>query len=434
MECPKGLRNGPCGGSTSEKCYVDETRKCVWYEIFKRAKKMGREDKLLEILPPMDWDKAGTETWGEVVRQISKVGARKFTGSLFIKNKEKKSEVWESVFRPLRQPEWWNGDSEYHPPAYEGTVSELEKRLKNGEFVVTTEVTPPLSASTNKLKEDIEIVKPYVAAINFTDNSSASPRMSSMACCKVSGELNAEPVLQIAARDKTRCGLQAEIVGVNEMGVRNVLCISGDSARIGPSPMSNLSILDIDSIQMLWILRRMRDEGIYLDGRKMKFPPKLFLGAATSPFAAEPVLQAIREQKKINAGAQYFQTNLIFDPDGLEKWLEELDKKDILSKAYILVGISPLKSFKMAQYLHFDVPGITIPEKMMNRMEKAGDSALEEGITIALDLIDSIKRKKGVSGIHLMTFGREDITKKIIIEAGLETKKNALIPDDDKNV
>ena len=422
MGCPKGLRNGPCGGSTPDKCYVDQTRKCVWYEIYKRSVKLGREEKLLEILPPMDWDKAGTETWGDVARNIRKVGTWKFAGSLFSRDKGKKRDVWESVFRPVRQPEWWNGDSDYHPPANEEALSELERRLKNGEFVVTTEITPPLGANTGKLKENIEIVKPYVAAINFTDNSSASPRMSSMACCKVAHDLDAEPVLQVAARGTSRCGLQAAIVGANAMGIRNVLCISGDSARIGPSPMSNLQILDLDSIQMLWILRRMRDEGIYLDGRKMKFPPRLFLGAGTSLFAAEPELQAIREQKKFNAGAQYFQTNIVFDPDGLERWLEQLDRKNILGKAYILVGISPLKSYKMARYLHFDVPGISIPEKIMERMEKAGDSELETGILIAQELIDSIKRKKGVNGIHLMTFGREDITKRLIIEGGLENK------------
>ena len=420
MECPKGLRNGPCGGSTPEKCYVDETRKCVWYEIFRRSAKMGREEKLLEVLPPMDWDKAGTETWGEVVRQIRKVGTWKFTGSLFSRDKAKKKEVWESVFRPVRQPEWWNGDSDYHPPAYEGAMTELERQLKEGKFVVTTEITPPLGADTGKLKENIEIVKPYVAAINFTDNSSASPRMSSMACCKTARDLGAEPVLQVAARDTTRSGLQSGIVGANEMGIRNVLCISGDSARIGPSPMGDLQILDVDSIHMLWILRRMRDEAIYLDGRKMKSPPRLFLGAGTSPFAAEPELQAIREQKKLNAGAQYFQTNIIFDPDGLERWLGALDKREILGKAYILAGISPLKSYRMARYLHDEVPGISIPEKIMARMEKAGDAELETGITIALELIDSVKRKTGVSGIHLMTFGREDITKRLIIEGGLE--------------
>jgi methylenetetrahydrofolate reductase (NADPH) len=169
---------------------------------------------------------------------------------------------------------------------------------------------------------------------------------------------------------------------------------------------------------MLWILRRMRDEGIYLDGRKMKFPPKFFLGAATSPFASEPELQAIRDQKKVNAGAQFFQTNLIFEPERLDSWLEELDRRDVLKKVFILVGITPLKSFKAANYLHHKIPGVYLPEKVLKRMEKAGEGAPEEGIQIALELIDSIRNKKGVNGIHLMTLGWEPVVERIVRESG----------------
>ncbi len=161
MECPKGMRNGPCGGVTPEKkCYVDETRKCVWYSIYKRALKKGREKTLLEVLPPLDWDKVGTETWGDVISQVRKVGTGKFIKSLISNDIEKNSRVWDSVFRSVRQPLWWNGDSDYHPAMYSEPVSNLEKRLRNGEFVVATEVTPPLSASSEKLIRDIELVKP----------------------------------------------------------------------------------------------------------------------------------------------------------------------------------------------------------------------------------------------------------------------------------
>jgi methylenetetrahydrofolate reductase (NADPH) len=424
MECPKGIRNGPCGGSTSTKCYIDETRKCVWYEIYKKAIKTGREKTLLEVLPPLDWDKAGTETWGDVVRQIRKIGTGKFFDGLISGNREKRFLAWDSVFRPVRQPEWWHGDAEYHPAGYSEPVSELERRLRKGDFVVTTEIAPPLDANSDKLKQIIELVKPYVTAVNFTDCSSAIPRMSSIACCKVANDFKVEPVLQIAARDKTRTGLQAEIVGANEIGVRNVLCITGDSPKSGPSPVSNLNIMDIDSVQMLWILRRMRDEGIYLDGRKMENPPRLFLGAAASPFASEPEFQAIREHKKVNAGAQFFQTNLVFDPDRLDMWLEQLDKRDILNKVFILVGITPLKSYKMAEYLNCNVPGVTVPDNIMKRMAKAGNSAREEGVIIALEIIEAIKKKKGINGIHLMPVGWESIIPRLIIEAGLDQKSD----------
>jgi methylenetetrahydrofolate reductase (NADPH) len=423
MECPKGMRNGPCGGVTPEKnCYVDETRKCVWYCIYKRALKTGREEKLLEVLPPLDWNKVGTETWGDVVSQIRKTGTGVFLKGLLSKNKEESNKVWDSVFKTVRQPEWWKGDQEYHAPGYKEPVTRFEEELRSGKFVVATEVTPPLSSNSQKLLRDIESVKPYVTAINFTDSSSAHPRMSSVACCNMTHKIGAEPVLQIAARDTTRYGLQSDITGVNELGIFNVLCVSGDSPKAGPAPVGNMNIIDIDSVQMLWILRRMRDEGIYLDGRQMKYAPKLFLGAATSPFASDPVLQAIKDQKKVNAGAQFLQTNLIFETDKLELWLEQLDKRNVLDKVFILVGIAPLKSYKTAEFLHSKVPGVNIPEKILKRMKDAGSGAPEEGVQIALQIIDSIKNKQGVNGIHLMTLGWESIVQRIVTESGLFTR------------
>jgi methylenetetrahydrofolate reductase (NADH) len=419
MECPKGLRNGPCGGSTEEKCYVDETRPCIWYKIYERAFKMGREEMLLEVLPPLDWEKVGGESWADVFNQVKMVGTKNFLGGMLTRDPVKRTMVWDSVFRPVRQPEWWQGDREYHAPGYSTPVSELERRLKAGEFVVTSEVAPPMTTSTKKLISNIELVKPYVAAINFTDSPSATPRMSSWACSALAIQNGAEPVMQIAARDRTRTGLQAEVLGANALGVRNILCLSGDSMRMAPSPRGRMDIVDVDSVQMLWILRRMRDDARYLDGRNIKFPPKYFLGAAASPFASEPHFQAIREHKKVNAGAQFFQTNLVFDPDGLEVWLNALAQRNILDKVYILIGITPLKNLKMAQYMHNEVPGVTIPEKIMKRMEAAGDGAEEEGVQISLELIEAVKGKQGVNGIHLMAVGWEEIVPRIVTEAGI---------------
>ncbi len=419
MECPKGERNGPCGGSTSEKCYVDETRPCIWYKIYDRSFRMGRQEKLLEVLPPLDWAKTGTETWGDVAVQVGKVGTRKFISGMMTRDRQKRHVIWESVFQPVRQPEWWQGDAEYHAPGYSEPVSELERRLKAGQFVVTSEVAPPMTVATKKLISNIELVKPYVAAINFTDNPSATPRMSSWACSTFAVQNGADAVMQIAARDRTRIGLQAEVLGANALGIKNILCLTGDSMKMAPDPRGRMDIFDLDSIQMLWILRRMRDDGRYLDGRQIKFPPKFFLGAAASPFASEPRFQALREQKKVNAGAQFFQTNLVYDADGLEVWLEELAKRGVLGKVFILVGITPLKSLKVAQYMNDEVPGVTIPEKIMKRMEAAGERADEEGVQITLELIQAIKGKQGVNGFHLMAVGWEEIVPRIVTEAGL---------------
>ncbi|HTX89851.1 MAG TPA: methylenetetrahydrofolate reductase C-terminal domain-containing protein [Anaerolineales bacterium] len=425
MECPKGVRNGPCGGSTPEHCYVDETRPCMWYAIYDRAYKMGRQEKLLEVLPPLDWDKVGTETWGDVVAQVKKVGVGKTAGGLLSRDQAERSRTWEAIFRPVRQPDWWQGDAVYHAPAYAEPLSELERRLKAGEFVVTAEVQPPLTVSTNKLCTNVELVRPFVTAINFTDCPSATPRMSSLACSSMAIQNGAEPVMQIAARDRTRIGLQAEVVGASALGVRNILCLSGDSMKLAPGPRGRMDIVDLDSIQMLWILRRMRDEGKYLDGREMKFPPKYFLGAAASPFASEPKFQAIREHKKVNAGAQFFQTNLVYDADRLETWLNELAKRDILEKVYILAGITPLKTLKMARYMNAEVPGVFVPETVIRRMEKAeaAGNAQEEGVQIALELIEKIKGKTGVHGIHIMAVGWEEIVPRIVKDANLIKEK-----------
>ena len=421
MECPKGLRNGPCGGSTPEKCYVDETRPCIWYKIFERSFKLGREDLLLEVLPPLDWDKVGTDSWGDVIDQTKKIGVKKIITGLTQREAGSVSKTLDSIFTPIRQPAWWQGDALYHAPKYTEPASELERRLKAGEFVVAAEIAPPISINTNKLKENIELIKPYVAAINFTDNPSATPRMSSLACSKLAVDLGAEPVLQIAARDRTRVGLQSEVIGAAALGMRNILCITGDSMVLGPIPRGRMDIVDIDSVQMLWILRRLRDESKYLDGREIKTPPKYFLGAAASPFASNMKFQALREQKKVNAGAQFFQTNVVLDADALDEWLNEIAKRNILDKVYIMIGITPLKNYKTAAYMNNKVPGVFVPEKILKRMENAKEKGneQEEGVQITLELIEKIKTKQGVHGIHLMAVGWEEIVPRIVKEAGL---------------
>ncbi|MCQ3936767.1 MAG: hypothetical protein DPW18_06930 [Chloroflexi bacterium] len=424
MECPKGLRNGPCGGATPERCYVDETRPCIWYKIYERSFKLGREALLLEVLPPMDWEKAGTDAWGDVFAQAKRVGIGNIVAGLTSGEAGSVSRTLDSIFKPVRQPEWWQGDAEYHPPKYAEPVSELERRLKAGEFVITAEVSPPLSADTGKLIRNIETLRKYAAALNFTDNASAVPRMSSLACSKIALEHHAEPVMQISAREKTRTGLQSEVMGAAALGIRNLLCLTGDSMAMSPGPKGRMDIVDIDSIQMLWILRRMRDEGKYLDGREIKTPPKYFLGAAASPFASNMKFQALREQKKVNAGAQFFQTNLVFNADDLDEWLNQLARRNVLDKVYILIGVAPLKSLRMARYLHERIPGVFVPEAVMKRMELANEKggAEEEGVQIALEVIEKVRTRQGVNGIHIMAVGWEEIVPRIVEEAGVGSR------------
>ena len=419
MECPKGLLNGPCGGSTAEFCYVDPSRPCIWYKIFERSFKMGREEMLLEVLPPLDWDKVGSEAWSGVFDRLKVYGAGKLFSGITSRDEETKQRVWDEFFVPIRQKDWWQGDNKYHAPAYEEPISNLERNLRTQDFTVTVEVTPPLGATTKKIREHIELVKPFVAAINFTESASASPRMQSEACSVIALEMGAEPIMQITARETSRIGLQGMAIAAGALKIPNLFVVTGDNPVVGPLPRSRMDIVDLDSVQMLWVLRRLRDEGVFLDQRTTRYPPQYFLGAVASPMASEPKFQAIREHKKINAGAQFLQTNLIFDVDRLEPWLNELAKRNILDKVYILIGITILKSNKMVHHLHEHVPGISIPRTIQDRIEKAGENAAEEGIQISLELIQKIQKIKEINGIHIMPVGREEDVPRLLIEAGL---------------
>jgi hypothetical protein len=204
MECPKGLRNGPCGGSTPEGCYVDPSRPCIWHRIYERAERMRRSERLMEVLPPLDWSRVGHETWLEVLQKVCGRGLGRAVASLL--TSEKRRAFWNPLFLEIRQPEWWQGDDRPHPPAPHEPVSKLEEKLAAGQFVVTSEVAPPLSVAPEELIRTLDILRDFVDAANFTDNPSATPRMSSLACSALAVAHGVEPVMQIAARDRTRWG------------------------------------------------------------------------------------------------------------------------------------------------------------------------------------------------------------------------------------
>ncbi|MBE7554589.1 MAG: methylenetetrahydrofolate reductase C-terminal domain-containing protein [Anaerolineales bacterium] len=420
MTCPKGLRNGLCGGASPEACEVDPSRPCTWYKIYERAERMGRLDRLLEVNAPIDGQRAGRETWLDTLRlwRKRKQGPNPVN---FFTNRDKFNQEWEQFFYELRQPDWWRGDSNYHPPAYTEPISNLEARLRSGAFVITAEIAPPLDTSSDTIHQKAGWLKEYVAAANFTDNASASPRMSSLAASKICLDLGLEPVMQLQARDRSRVVLESDAIGAAGLGIRNILCLSGDHQRFGPGPMTKPDQFDMDAVQVLWMLRRMRDEGIYLDGRSIKRPPQFFLGAAGSPFGAPPKYEAIRAEKKINAGAQFIQTQPIFDYDRFTDWLEALDKRNLLGKVYILPGLIPLRSSRAAHFMAEDVPGVVIPPDLVRRMDEAGDKQAQEetGVIIALEMMEKLKRTPGIHGMHIMAVHWEIIVPRLIEAAGL---------------
>ena len=417
MECPKGLRNGPCGGSTPEHCYVDETRPCIWYRIYSRAEKMGREEKLMEVLPPLDWDKTGTSAVKDVFIHLKEKGGLKAVWHGVLQTPAKRQESWDRFFYEIRQPSWWAGDSLPHPAPEHAPVSHLEELFTAGKLAITAEIAPPLSSNADDVIKKVELLKPWVDAANFTDAPSATARMSSLSCSVIALQNGLEPVLQIAGRDRTRTGFQSEVLGASALGIRNILCLTGDHPRLGPAPQSRKDIWDLDSIQMIWLLRRMRDEGHFLDCREVKCAPQAFLGTAGSPFASTCDIQARREEKKVNAGAQFIQTQVIFDVEGFEKYLEALDKRGVLNRVYLMAGITPVRSLKAAQAMS-EVPGIKIPASVFKRLENAADPK-EESIQMTLELIEKIKSFPGVRGFHFMAVGWESIVPRLIQESHL---------------
>lgn len=420
MTCPKGLRNGLCGGASPDRCEVDPSRPCTWHQIYERAEEMGRLGSLLEINAPIDGNRAGRETWIDTVQKWREwdEGPRPLD---FLLNREKFDADWEQFFYNLRQPDWWEGDAEYHPPTYEQPISVLEANLRTGQFVTTAEIAPPLSVAQHVIHKKVGWLQEYVSAANFTDNASASPRMGSMASSKICMEAGIEPVMQLQARDRTRVVIESDAMGAAGLGIHNILCLSGDHQSFGPSPMPTPDQFDMDAIQMLWMLRRMRDEGRYLDGRNIKHRPEFFLGAAASPFGAPPKYEALRLEKKINAGAQFIQTQPIFDYDGFREWLEAADKRNLLDKVYVLAGLIPLKSARAAHFMAEEVPGVVIPDEIVRRMDEAGDKEgqQEEGVAIALEMIEKLKATPGIAGMHVMAVHWEAIVPRLVEAAQL---------------
>jgi len=417
LRCPKGLRNGPCGSGTLDHCCVDPLRPCVWQLIYRRADATGRMERLLEVQAPLDWSHVGRETWGKAV---SLAWGRGLFAPRYLFQRDAWREQIARLFYDLRQPDWWRGDSNYHAPRSAEPVSRLQARLARGEFVVTAEIAPPLGASSEKIEQSARLLRNHIAAANFTDNPMATARMSSLACSVVLLEQGIEPVMQMTARDYNRLSLQSEILGASALGIRNVLCLTGDPPMSGREPFGAIPF-DIDAVQMLWILRRIRDDAIFLDGRPLKNPPRLFLGVAGSPNAPNSRNEALRLEKKINAGAQFVQTQLVYDVDTFAAWMEALDKRNLLDKVHILAGVGPLRSAKSARYIATQLHNVRVPPAILARMESACD-AQEEGIEIALEIIERLRTMKGVSGVHLMAMGWESVIPRLVCEAGLQTQ------------
>ena len=302
--------------------------------------------------------------------------------------------------------------------------SRLERTLVAGEFAVTGELGPPKSADVEIIERKAGYLKGVVDAVNITDNQTAIVRMSSIAAGLLAMKHGLEPVIQITCRDRNRLAIQADVLGAYALGLRNILCLSGDHQCFGNHPTSK-NVFDMDSIQLIGMLKGMRDDKVFACGDEIRntkkqpvVEPRVFIGAAANPFGDPFAFRVIRLAKKVNAGADFIQTQCIYDMDRFKQWMEQVHNKGLHEQVYILAGITPLKSVRMAEYMRDNVAGLTVPDHIIERLKNAEDPK-EEGQKIAVEQIQEIRETPGVSGVHIMAIEAEKTVAGLVEKAGL---------------
>ncbi len=293
----------------------------------------------------------------------------------------------------------------------------LERVLRAGHFAVTTELAPPDSALAEDVFERAGIFDGYVDGMNATDGSGAHCHMSSVAMCALLTNAGYSPVMQISCRDRNRIAIQGDVLGAAAMGVSNVLCLSGDGVQAGDHPEAK-PVFDLDSISLLATIKAMRDEARFLSGRKITAPPKMFLGAAENPSAPPFDFRPHRLAKKIAAGADFIQTQYIFDVEKLRVFMAKAGEMGLLEQCFILPGVGPLASAKTASWIRANVPGVYIPDQIISRLAGAQDQK-QEGRNICIELMQQIREIAGVSGIHIMAYRQEEAVTEIIKQSGV---------------
>ncbi|MCP4107639.1 MAG: methylenetetrahydrofolate reductase [Desulfobacteraceae bacterium] len=280
--------------------------------------------------------------------------------------------------------------------------SNLEKVLNAGHFAFTGELGPPRGTDVDEVRKKASFLKGNVDSVNITDNQTAVVRMSSWAASLILIQEGLEPNFQMVCRDRNRLAMQADIIGGYAHGIRNILCLSGDHCQFGDHP-SAMGVFDIDSMQLIQMVKNMRDESRFAGGADIEHPPKMFIGAAANPFAEPFEWRVHRLAKKINAGVDFIQTQCIYNMGKFREWMKQANDMGLTEKVYILAGVTPLKSIGMARYMQKKVPGMDVPEDMITRLKGVPKKEVaNEGIKIAIEQVEEFKELKGVAGVHMM--------------------------------
>ena len=302
------------------------------------------------------------------------------------------------------------------------TPSKLEKVLAAGHLAVTSECGPPRGSDPEVILKKAALIKDHVDAVNITDNQTSVTRMCSLAACIRLKLQGLEPVLQMVTRDRNRIALQSDILGAASFDIHNILCLSGDHQSFGDCAQGQ-NVHDLDSMQLLQTVRHMRDEGKFLGGDDIARPPQMFAGAAANPFADPFEIRVPRLAKKIAAGAEFIQTQCIYNLDKFEEWMRRVCDRGLHEKVSILAGMTPMKSAGMARYMKNRVPGMDVPDEVVKRLaDTPKEKQAEEGVNICVEAIERLKAVEGVRGFHVMAIEWEEMVPEIVERSGLHPR------------
>jgi methylenetetrahydrofolate reductase (NADH) len=301
----------------------------------------------------------------------------------------------------------------------DGPFSRLHAALRRGRFAVTAEIGPPRSASVESIRRKARLLHDWVDAANVTDSQSAVVRLGSLAGSLAVLQEGVDPVMQLQCRDRNRIALQSDLLSASALGIPNVLLLTGDHPRFGDHPDAK-PVFDLDSIQLVWTARMLRDQRRLLSGRELGVPPRYFIGAVENPFAPPLRFRAERLGKKVAAGAQFCQTQFIFDVDIFARWMEDVRALGLHERCSILAGVGPVKSLRALEHMRSEVPGMYVPDEVVRRLRGVpSDRVAEEGLRLCAEIVQQVREIPGVAGVHIMAFAWEDAVPEILERAGI---------------
>lgn len=302
----------------------------------------------------------------------------------------------------------------------------LRAALDERRFAVTAEIGPPRGANPDSIRARARLLRDWVDAANLTDNQGAMVRMSSLAASAIAMAEGVEPVMQLVCRDRNRMALQSDLLGAAALGIPNVLLLTGDHPRFGDHPEAR-GVFDLDSVQLVWTARTMRDEGRLLSGRELKPPPRFTIGAVENPFAPPLRYRAERLGKKVAAGAEFVQTQYVFDVPRFEEWMRNVRDLGLDRRCAILAGVGPIRSLRALERMR-EIPGIVIPDDVVRRLRGVPEErVLDESIELCAETVRRLQAMEGVRGVHIMAFGLEEAVPEIVRRSGLGRRPEPVV-------